>query len=68
MELSRPPVAAGDCVLNFIFEIELSFYKDSWVAQPAERVAVNHLVGGSNPSPGAILRQAQDLPININSS
>ena len=26
---------------------------NSWVAQLAERVAVNHLVGGSNPFPGA---------------
>ncbi len=28
-------------------------FKVSGVAQPAERVAVNHLVGGSSPSPGA---------------
>lgn len=28
---------------------------DSRVAQPAEQVAVNHPVGGSNPSPGANL-------------
>lgn len=39
-----------------VYKDKLLYYsvKISWVAQPAERVAVNHLVGGSNPSPGAI--------------
>ena len=41
-------------LLVFIYIILLHYLiKHSRVAQLAEQVAVNHLVGGSNPSPGA---------------
>jgi len=36
---------------KFLFYVKI--YILSGVAQPAERVAVNHQVGGSSPSPGA---------------
>ncbi len=37
---------------------------DSRVAQSVEQVAVNHLVGGSSPSPGAIVL-CRDSPLDI---